>query len=469
MKFRVKMTLAMLVILSLLFGAGGSLLITGSFKDMLEREKAAALSSYRMAWSALQIVNGLDPYLDTEAITQTMEQLCQQDRAAWTALRLDTETGTLYTSEKILPPYFQQLDPPEPGSCTLRIFDYQNDAHYLILSGAAETNGEKLFLYAAYNVSSLYAIRQSQQQTYLRIFGIMALVCAAVSYTVSRLLTAPLEGLSRATRSLASGNFHTRVRVRSEDEVGTVSEDFNAMAARLEEMISQLQQTMERQESFVGSFAHEMKTPMTSLIGYAGLLRDGTLTPDEQDEAVSYIYSEGKRLENLSRKLLELLVLRQGNLSLTAISPAELIRTLAERLRPLYAVKGIQISWECQEGLCRLEPDLTWSLLLNLADNAQKAMENGGTLRFELDLLTDGCRIRVLDTGRGIPPESMDRLTEAFYRVDKARSREQGGFGLGLALCQEIAALHNGSIRFTNRPDGRHGTCVTVELKGGRV
>jgi signal transduction histidine kinase len=468
-KFRVKMTLAMLAILSLLFGAGGSLLITGSFRDMLEREKDAALSSYRMAWSALQIVNGLDPYLDTEAISQTMAQLCEQDRAAWTALRLGTEHDVLYDSNAELAAYFQQLTPPEPGLCTVHTMDYQDGAHYLVLSGAAETNGETLYIYTAYNVSSLYTMRQSQQQTYLRVFGIMALLCALVSYTVSHLLTVPLVGLSRATRALASGNFHSRVRVRSEDEIGTVSEDFNAMAARLEEMVTQLHQAMERQERFVSSFAHEMKTPMTSLIGYAGLLRDGTLTPDEQDEAVRYIYSEGKRLENLSRKLLELLVLRRGDLPLAEISPAELICTLGERLKPLYAAKGIQISWKCEEGYCRLEPDLVWSLLLNLADNAQKAMEGGGLLRFDLRMLSNGCRIRVLDTGRGIPPEALAHLTEAFYRVDKARSRAQGGFGLGLALCREIAALHNGSIRFDNRTDGLRGTCVTVELRGGRT
>ena len=75
----------------------------------------------------------------------------------------------------------------------------------------------------------------------------------------------------------------------------------------------------------------------------------------------------------------------------------------------------------------------------------------------------------MLDTGRGIPPEALAHLTEAFYRVDKARSRAQGGFGLGLALCREIAALHNGSIRFDNRTDGLRGTCVTVELRGGRT
>ena len=219
----------------------------------------------------------------------------------------------------------------------------------------------------------------------------------------------------------------------------------------------------------MGSFSHELKTPMTALIGYADLLRGGTLTDGERNEAAGYIYSESKRLENLSKKLLELLVLRQGELPLQAVSPAELAGALAERLRPLYEAEGITLACEGQEGLCRLEPDLVWSLLLNLVDNARKAVEGGGHIRLEVELLPDGCRFRVSDDGRGVPPQALEHLTEAFYRVDKARSRAQGGFGLGLALCQEIAALHGGSIRFETRPPSEKGTCVTVELRGGRV
>ena len=205
---------------------------------------------------------------------------------------------------------------------------------------------------------------------------------------------------------------------------------------------------------------------MTSLIGYAELLRSGTLTPDEQTEATGYIYSEGKRLENLSRKLLELLVLKRGDLPLVEVSPADLIGELVERLRPLFAKTGVTLSSDCRKGTCYLEPDLVWSLLLNLTDNAQKALVQGGHIRYQCDMLDDGCRIQVADNGRGIPAGALDHLTEAFYRVDKARSRKQGGFGLGLALCQEIALLHNGSIAFANQPAG--GACVTVELRGGR-
>lgn len=466
MKFRIKMTLWMLAVLSLLFGAGGSFLISGFFSDSLEREKDEAFASYRMAWSALQIVNGLSPYLDEEAIVQTMDQLCLQDGAAWTALRLTTANGVLFESDARYP--FPEDDvQPEPGACLSRVVDGGAGGHWLLLSGAVKTNGETLYLHTAHDISDLYAMRQSQQGLYLRAFLVMAVLCAAVSYTASRLLTAPLVGLSRASRAIASGEFSSRVPIRSEDEIGAVSQDFNLMAEQMEKTVRELHQAVERQERFVGSFAHEMKTPMTSLIGYAELLQSGTLTPAEQAEAAGYVYSESRRLSNLSRKLLELLVVKEQGLPLTEISPADMIRELADRLRPLLAKRTIAVSCDCQPGTCRLEPDLTWSLLLNLADNAQKAMEQGGELRFESEMLPDGVRVRVLDTGRGIPEEALAHLTEAFYRVDKARSRKQGGFGLGLALCQEITALHNGSLRFENRTDAP-GSCVTVELRGGR-
>ncbi len=466
MRFHWKMTLCMLALLSVLFGIGGSLLISASFRDSLEREKAAAFSSYRMAWGTLQIVNGLDPYLDREAMAQTMEQLYQQSGSTWSLFLLSGGGEAIYEADLPALGLSWEAEQPEPGRCLSQIVDGENGNRYLFFSGAVETNGDVLYLSTARDVSALYAAREAQRQTYLRVFAVMCLLCAVLSYTVSRVLTAPLEDLSRATRAIASGRLSSRVRVRSDDEVGMVSRDFNAMAEQMERYIDELRQSVERQERFVGSFAHEMKTPMTSLIGYAELIRGGTLTPEEQAEAAGWLYSEGKRLESLSRKLLELLVVRQEAVAFVNTSPGSLVEALAERLRPIYAAKHISISCVCEQGDCLLEPDLVWSLLLNLADNARKAMERGGELRFQVELLEDGCRIQVLDQGRGIPPEALDHLTDAFYRVDKARSRAQGGFGLGLSLCREIVELHRGSIQFDNRETG--GACVTVELRGGR-
>ncbi len=466
MRFHWKMTLCMLALMSVLFGAGGSLLISASFRDSLEREKSAAFASYRMAWGTLNIVNSLDPYLDREAIAQTMEQLYRQDSTAWRLFLLSSEEETIYQAD--LPPLSLSWGEgkPEPGRCLTWVTDNGAGGRYLFFSGAVQTNWDVLYLTTARDVSALYDAREAQQRTYLQVFGVMCLLCGALSYTVSRVLTAPLGDLSRATRDIATGKLSSRVRVRSSDEVGMVSRDFNAMADQMERYIEELRQSVERQERFMGSFAHEMKTPMTSLIGYTELIRSGTLTQEEQVEAAGWLYSEGRRLESLSRKLLNLLVLKQENVAFANVSPGSLVEELAERLGPVYAAKHIIIFCDCERGNCLLEPDLVWSLLMNLTDNAQKAMESGGELAFRVELLEDGCQIQVSDTGRGIPPEALDHLTDAFYRVDKARSRAQGGFGLGLSLCREIVEIHHGLIRFENREAG--GARVTVELRGGR-
>ncbi len=477
MKIHLKMTFSMLALLSFLFGIGGSMLISASFRDALEREKAAAFGNYRMAWGTLQIVNGLEPYLDEMVLSQTMEQLYQQNSSFWTNVQLSTAENVIYRGGGIRTTGFQMdeaVEIPAPGECLFRIVDDTKEGHYLVLTGAIETNENILYLTTSHSVSEIYIARDAQQRTYFQVFLVMLLLCGVLSYTVSRVLTSPLKDLSCASRKIASGNYASRVRVRSRDEIGELSQDFNTMAEQIktdaeqrERYIEQLRQSVERQELFVGNFAHEMKTPMTSLIGYADLIRSGTLTREEQEEAASYLYSEGKRLERLSRKLLELLVIRQQGIRLSPVSPKELVEQLSQQLKPVYKRKGIHISSDCQEGICLIEPDLVWSLLLNLADNAQKSMERGGELIFRQEMTDAGCRIRVSDSGRGIPPQALEHLTEAFYRVDKARSRKQGGFGLGLALCQEIVVLHNGSLGFANRQEG--GVCVTVELRGGRT
>lgn len=217
----------------------------------------------------------------------------------------------------------------------------------------------------------------------------------------------------------------------------------------------------------MGSFAHELKTPMTSIIGYADLLRTQALTPDEQMEAANYIFTESKRLETLSLKLLELLVAKSGGLTFSAVEPVQLIESLIAPLRPVYAAQGIQLVGHGAPGWCMLEPDLVRSLLLNLIDNARKALEAGGVIRVTGEMTDSGCVLRIADNGRGMPAESLSHLTEAFYRVDKSRSRAQGGSGLGLALCAEIVRQHGGTLSFESHPGA--GTCVTATLNGGIV
>lgn len=217
----------------------------------------------------------------------------------------------------------------------------------------------------------------------------------------------------------------------------------------------------------MGSFAHEMKTPMTSIIGYADLLRSQSLNAEEQMNAANYIFSEGKRLESLSFKLLDLIVMKNGMPDMKPTSPAVIISQLAESLKPVFARQSIVLQYKCEDGCCLMDADLVKSLLVNLIDNSRKAFENGGNIFISSKMTDSGCEIKVLDNGPGIPEDALSHLTEAFYRVDKSRSRSQGGVGLGLNLCSEIVKLHNGEMTIESRVG--NGTCVTVRLNGGAV
>ena len=212
------------------------------------------------------------------------------------------------------------------------------------------------------------------------------------------------------------------------------------------------------------AFAHELKTPMTSIIGFADLLRQGSLDENTRMMAADYIFTEGHRLERLSFKLLDLLLLKKDDVAMKRIWLANYIGEVEHALSPSLKNKGIRLVCKAEQKRVVLAPDLVKSLLSNLIDNASKAMEGDGIIAVKATAIPGGCQFQVVDNGRGMEQPELAKITEAFYRVDNARSRSQGGAGLGLALCKQIVELHSGSIQFASVPG--KGTRVTVTLYG---
>ena len=277
-------------------------------------------------------------------------------------------------------------------------------------------------------------------------------------------MTRPLNALSAASKRIADGALDYRADESGGDEFAALARDFNHMADELSAKISDLTAAMQRQEEFTGAFAHEMKTPMTSIIGYADMLRSRTLRETDRRTAANYIFTESKRLEQLSVKLLDLLVLRRRDFPLHETDISRLTADVVRGMAPMLKKQKIVISGTGQAGVRLAEPDLLKTLVMNLIDNARKAMPGGGEITVQQALTKRGFTICIMDTGCGIAPEELSKITEAFYRVDKSRSRAQGGVGLGLAISQEIAALHGGTLSFKSKP-GR-GTSVTLNAGG---
>ena len=462
MKFRLKITICTVWLLALALGLGGGLLICQSFSAAMERERTAAVSAYQMTLNTLQMVNAGSFQKDTTTLISALEQLTAEQ--SWAAVRLRDQSGSVFSSGEAAGQLRNLAT--KSGSCTVQTFRV-GDVSYLQISGQLTAASSILYLDVACDVTGIYADRMSQQTAYAWIFLATIILGALISWGVAYLLTRPLGRLSRATRAIADGNLGYRVRPGGRDEVGNLSRDFNTMAHELEQNVQEIQRNMERQEQFMASFAHELKTPMTAIIGYADLLRTESLDREESMEAANYIFSEGKRLEALSLKLLDLLYMNNQSLPLQKCDAQQLVASLVDHLRPVYQEARINLQHRCEPGCCMLEPDLVRSLLTNLMDNARKALDHGGNIYVVSDWWEGNLRLRILDNGRGMPQEALEHLTEAFYRVDKSRSRAQGGAGLGLTLCHRIVQLHHGTMDFSSREG--NGTCVTVVLKGERL
>ena len=465
MKFRLKTTRCLVCLLSLLFGGGSSALIALSFQSALTREQEAAKDAYTLLLHTVQLVSRIEVWTTPQDAARVVQQLSAQGSLACAALSLVSAKEVLVLQGDAAPGLEDLNGLADQKHIVQTTFSYQ-DRHYLQLAGQIDLLGQPLLLNVAYDISSVYQTRQQQQQTFGQIFLALLVVCALVSYSTAWVLTRPLDKLAKTAQALADGDLSRRSGITSRDEIGALAREFDAMAAQQEAHIAALQATMEGQDRFIGSFTHELKTPMTAILGYADLLRQGTLSPAEQAQAANYIFSEGKRLERLSLKLLDLHLAEHQSPTLVPADPTALLQDLTAPLVPRLAAQGITLTLQGEAGACLLEPDLFRSLVLNLLDNSRKAIEGTGTIAVTVALTEQGCCLTVQDTGRGMPPDVLSHLTEAFYRVDKSRSRAQGGAGLGLALCQRIVSLHGGTIHFASQPG--QGTTVTVCLKGGR-
>lgn len=446
----------MICALALLFGVGGTALVSASFDESLSWEKRASQDAYRMLTGALQVLSERGTWENTDDIAGAIGRMQSGAASALSYVQLSREGEVLYGGSA---PAALRDSLRVPGHFTIQPSS-GGGRRYLQLSGQIMINSRPYDLYALRDVTHLYDVRAAQLSAYHRIYALLVAGCAALSYALSGLMLRPVKQLAHVSRRIADGDLKLRADVRTGDEIGRLALDFNAMADRLTD-------EMKRQDMFVANFTHELKTPLTSIIGYAELLRGQSMDAGEQLEALNYIYSEGRRLERMSMKLLDIYVADGGRLRLRPASPAAIARRTVNSLRADYRSRGIDINCECEEGMCLLEPDLVQSLLNNLIDNARKACSDHGRIFVRVRLTDSGCEIEVADNGRGIPRRALKHLTEAFYRVDKARSRELGGAGLGLTLCLKIARLHSGELRINSAPGS--GTAITAALNGGRA
>ena len=412
MKFFYKMFLGMTVILAVALGMIEYVTLSYSLEHAVKREQDSALSQHQMIKYSIEtvILNMKSEDVDkelTDMMSQSAKSIVGDEGGMYLA---DDDGKRIYANSCN---YEQKDIKVKDGTLTYSIVSKENtkdtgekqSSRYIHVKSSFKLNDNRYILITESDITPVFD--ESKELRYR--CSMYYIVILAVGMMVILILSWMIE-LARA---------------------------FNELAKNLESKVYELQMAAKKQEDFTANFAHELKTPMTSIIGYADTLYQKKLSEDEVHSAAGVILNEGMRLEALSFKLLELITLDKNDFRLEETRVSEIIA-------------------DCVEN------DLFKTMLLNLIDNAVKS--GGSKVEVSGRLISHSIyRIAVSDNGRGIPPEDIERITEAFYMVDKSRSRSEHGAGLGLALVSRIAKLHDTKIHYES--ESGKGTKVYFDMK----
>ena len=465
MKFFSKLFLCTVLVLTVALSVTEYYTVSSSLDNAVEHQVENGLQQHQLVKYALQsaiLTAGQEENIDNRTLSALAKQTAE---AMAVCLFLTSSEGeVLYANmdSSMAETVLTEMDVSE-GSIFYKIREIpasSGAARFLFLTSSFTQNGFRLELMTQQDITSVFSEAENLQHRCQIVFLLAAVISSLLMLLFSCLLTRPIKQLDDASRAFAEGNYTKRLTSRSHDEIGDLTRTYNQMADTIESKIEALELAVQQREDFVANFAHELKTPMTSIIGYADTLYQRPLSPAQVHKAAGYIVNEGMRLEALSFKLLELITLNRQDFLLEEMNLSELFQDVKESIYPSAVKREVQLEFHCEPGYARIEFDLFKTLLLNLLDNALKS--GGNQVRLEGWAEEDRYHIAVTDNGRGIPSDQLQRITEAFYMVDKSRSHKEHGAGLGLALSARIAAIHGTSLRYASA-EGQ-GTSVELTL-----
>ena len=458
MKFSSKLLFCTMIVMAIALGFSGFYFVDSVFEISLERETGQALDEnsilcFAFETAALNVPAKYDVLQDS-TVEQLASKLESSGQNASRMLRISNEEKqALYASDgfEMDDALLSQTDASTKAYRTI----YLNGHYYVQTASTVNALDRVLYLKTLRDVSVVFDERAMGFRVYRQVTVVMLLLGMAAMHLISFLLTKPIRHLTRATKKMAAGDYAYRARKVSNDELGQLTLDFNHMAEALEENINKLEDEIQAKEDFVGAFAHELKTPLTAIIGYADMLRSRKLDEEKSFLSANYIYTEGKRLEAMSIRLLDIMVTRHGQAQFQEVQAESLFQYLQAMFR---TNEDMNFVYTFEEGIVWAESNLIITVLINLMDNAVKASEPGSTIEVKGMVREKGYLFQVKDYGMGIAEEEIQKITKAFYMVDKSRARERNGAGLGLALCAEILSLHHSSLSIESKLG--EGTCI---------
>ena len=449
------------LILALLFSLGASFMILQNHQRMLSNALQQNITTHR------SLTFSLDSKLLQDSVSKStmlganeaamkqralyyIDQMQKQIHNSQVSYFLyDAEDTLIYQGESMESTTSNFINTKE---CQLIKINHQPR---MIIASSINAGNTTLTFTSCYNLSSIYQERTHQFQTFLLIDGIMLMTSYVALRFLSAYVTKPIQTLNYISREIAQGNYQQRTNIRGEDEIGELSRSFDEMAEINERTIQALQQNIEQMEAFMGSFSHEIKTPMTAIIGFADMLRSYQCDTSTIHTSAQFIFTEGKRLEDLSYQMMELLSLSSTEIKKEAIPISFILAQLQD-----YYHERTELSFQLKPCHIIASTYLIFTLLRNLIDNACKANVHQLPIMITGQISDAGYLIQVVDQGIGMSEEQLSMATQPFYMADTSRKREKNGAGLGLAICKRICEAHQTTLHMVSK----HGQGTTVSF-----
>lgn len=456
MKLWLKVSLVSVIMVTAALSILNLLILVGAGKSNLDYAIQSAVSTH--AANAVYFEQAMQDGADENISATTKRSLARYyvSSLADPNIILTAADDVIYNTTSLDPALYLPLEAREKQYLVTDI----DGKSMLIVGSRISVRGALYSFYRITDVTSIYTQLTELSYRFSWISLLVILCTAALIILLVRTILHPIQRLKENTSLIAAGVYDKRIAVAELDEIGSLAMDFNAMTQAVENRVAELQEEAERRTLFMSALTHELKTPMTSIKGNAETLLMTKMDEEEREAALLQINADCTRVERLSYKLMQLLVLkRSSDIEPKEQKVSDLLDMVYDAAKEQVKQRGLILKIENHMERLKMDKDLLCELLLNLIDNAGKASPRGGTIT----LLAQGNVISVSDSGHGIPAGELHRLTEPFYMVDRARSRRQGGMGLGLALAQEIARLHGAQLVFESEVG--KGTTVKVVLE----
>lgn len=319
------------------------------------------------------------------------------------------------------------------------------DNEEMCLYGSTKIGPNNTLVYEK-NIAEIFEIRENLVKICIATIGIGLLIIALIAYIIAKTITRPVDDMQLEMYRLSKGDFSIELK-EGKDEFGILAKSFNKMSKEIENRNNELMEQAISKQLFIDNLSHEMNTPLTSILGYAELMEKANLSEEQRIKYLRYIEEESKRIMDMYKKLLLISYKKNSDLEKKEISLVKVFEEVEVNLRHKLNENKIELIINNQLNQMYGDETLIIMCVSNLVKNAINVSKENDKIIINAFEMDKKYYIQVVDQGTGISKEDIKKIIEPFYRVDKVRSRKNGGAGLGLSICKSIVEMHGGELK----------------------